>query len=128
MRELQKRQIIKKRIYSLPVLVILIIVVSIALKGTYGVFKKRQESAERIVSLEKKITSLEVRNEDLKDYIERLDTREGIDEEIKEKFSVTKEGEEVAVIVDPRTTGTTTEEADLHWYKRWWNAVSNLWH
>jgi len=55
--------------------------------------------------------------------IDKLQTPSGIEEEIKSKFNVAKEGERVAVIVDrPEDVATTTSEIKP-WYKRLWDDI-----
>jgi cell division protein FtsB len=127
MRELEKKQRTKKRIYSIPVLVILLALTVLLAKGTYGVMKKRQESSNHVETLKAKLAELEDRKAELNKNIDRLSTPEGVDREIKEKFSVSKEGEEVAIIVDPKEPATTTEVESGPFYKRWWNTVKSLW-
>lgn len=127
MRELEKKQRTKKRIYSIPVLVILLGLTGLLAKGTYGVMKKRQESAKHVETLKAKLVELEERKQELNKNIDRLSTPEGVDREIKEKFSVSKEGEEVAIIVDPKEPATSTEPIGQPFYKRWWNTVKGLW-
>jgi hypothetical protein len=116
MRELEKKQRTKKRIYSIPVLAILLVLTALIAKGTYGVMMKRAESANHVETLKAKNKN-----------IDRLSTPEGVDREIKEKFSVSKAGEEVAIIVDPKALATSTESTKEPFYKRWWNTVRGLW-
>lgn len=127
MRELQSRQKMKRRLYSMPMLGLLLVLVVLAGRGAHGVLKKRHESAARIVELKNKIATMEERKEELNHDIEKLDTKEGIDEEIKEKFSVSREGEMVAVIVDKRNSATTSPGSSPSWYQRLWASIRSLW-
>jgi cell division protein FtsB len=127
MRELEKKQRTKKRIYSIPVLLILFALTVLLARGTYGVMKKRQESSNHVETLRAKLQELEDRKAELNKNIDRLSTPEGVDREIKEKFSVSKEGEEVAIIVDLKESATSTETTSGPFYKRWWNMVKGLW-
>lgn len=94
-------------------------------KGAIGVVLKERESRERLRDLEAKAEALVIREAELQRDIAKLQTREGVIEEIKEKFSVTEEGEYVAIIVDERNKATTTEErSKAQKLKDWWR---NLW-
>lgn len=123
MRELQKRRKTRHLIYSLPSLFILAVITFILAKGAVGVLGKGRESSEMTRNLEEKTVSLAMREIELKENIERLETEEGIREEIRDKFSVTEEGEFVAVIVDERRATSSGENMDLPWYKRFWLAI-----
>lgn len=123
MKELQKKQRVRCIIYSLPLLIIFLIVAVFLVKGAIGVMNKERESSRISKDLEEKIKSLLLREQELKENIARIQTEEGIKEEIKERFSVTQEGEHVAVIVDERGSSTSTDDSTLPWYKKFWNAI-----
>ncbi|MDP2651179.1 MAG: septum formation initiator family protein, partial [bacterium] len=120
MRELQEKQKIKRKIYSLPSLIALLILCTLLIKGAYGVVEKQVESAQRVSELEAKVQALRERSLELEANIGRLDTEEGLIEEIKEKFSVTREGEQVAIIVDQIEPDSATLPQEKSWFKRLW--------
>ena len=123
MRELHKRRRSGRFIYSLPFLVLLFIITFILAKGAIGVLGKGRESVEMTRNLKEKAASLAMREMELKEDIARLETEEGLREEIRDKFSVTEEGEFVAVIVDERRATSSDGVGDLPWYKRLWTAI-----
>lgn len=123
MRELQRRQYIRRVTYSIPSLCLLALISFVMAKGALGVFLKERESANVLRELEAKALAGEERQKELEGSIERLKTEEGIVEEIKNKFSVTREGEHVAVIIDERSRATTTNTLEKAWYKRFWTAI-----
>ncbi len=129
MRELQQKQRIKHRIYSIPVLVGFMIIIIFVIRGTYGVVMKNRESAQSVNNLKAKMATLSDREAQLKAEIARLGTSEGIDTLIKEKFSVSKEGERVAVIVDESNTSvsSSTGETKINWFQRLWRSFLDLW-
>src|SRR4051812_24741836 len=108
MRELEHKQRVKKRMYSTPALVALAIVVVFMARGSYQVVEKMNESKTHVRDLESQVNTLKSRKVELERNINKLQTAEGVDSEIKGKFSVSKEGEKVAVIVDARTVGPTS--------------------
>ena len=126
MKEFQRKQIIRRIVYSIPSLIILLITAFFLVKGTVRVMDKGWESSERSRDLEKRAAALILREEELKGNIARLQTEEGVRDEIKEKFSVTEEGEYVAVIVDDRKVSSSTDGSTLAWYKRFWNVIMLL--
>lgn len=126
MKELQKKQKIKRRLYSIPSLLFLLIIALLLARGAVGVINKERESSRQAKELEDRMTSLTAREQELKEGIENLKTEEGIRDEIKERFSVTQEGEYVAVIVDDRRSATSTDDENLTWYKKLWRVIIPL--
>lgn len=129
MKELQQKQRIKRRIYSTPVLVGFLIIIIFVIRGTYGVVMKDRESAQSVSNLKAKMATLSDREAQLKAEIARLGTSEGVDTLIKEKFSVSKEGERVAVIVNEpnSSTSSSTGETKANWFQRLWRSFLDLW-
>lgn len=122
MKELQRRQRIKQILYSWPSLIVVAIVSGLMLKGAITLLIIERQNAHRVSELEAESEKLLEKGEKLGLEIERLGTEEGIVEEIKEKFSVTRTGEHMAVIVDDQKKATSTEN-ELSWYKRWWGVI-----
>lgn len=123
MRELQRKQKLRRILYSFPSLIILLVITFFLAKGAIGVIGKSLESYQRSKNLEEKAEALAVREQELKEGIARLQTEEGVKNEIKERFSVTQEGEYVAVLVDDRRLASSTDGSDLSWYKKLWIAI-----
>ena len=113
----------KRALYSIPSLVILAVIAIILIKGTVGVLHKERSSRESATDLKEKETALILREGDLREKISRLETEKGIQEEIRERFSVAQDGELVAVIVDDQKVSSSTENSVLPWYKRFWFAI-----
>ncbi len=107
----------------MPSLIGLFIIAILLAKGAVGVINKERESALRSKELEEKASALILREQELREGIARLETEEGIQEEIKERFSVTQEGEFVAVIVDERRATSSDDDSGKAWYKRLWTAI-----
>ncbi|MEX2014211.1 MAG: hypothetical protein WD896_02555, partial [Parcubacteria group bacterium] len=92
-------------------------------KGAMGVMDKKWASSERLKDLEDKATALILREEELRESVERLGTEEGIRDEIRERFSVAQVGEHVAVIVEDESVSSSTDDSTKAWYKRFWSAI-----
>ena len=95
----QKRQL-RKRIYSKPVLFILILILAFLVHGTWGIYKKSKQSKETLAVAQLEFDKLKEREESIEKKIGRLGTETGLEEEIRSKFDVAKEGEQIIVIVD----------------------------
>lgn len=114
---------IRRVMYSIPSLFLLALVTFLLAKGALNIFLKERESAKTVRELEMKAALGESREIELQDYIERLKTEEGIIDEIKNKFSVVREGEHVAVIIDAHEAQASTSITKIPWYKKLWNAI-----
>ena len=101
-----ERRKIRQRLYSWPSLLVLIVASAFLMNGVWGVFQKERQTSinksQRLAHLEE----LEIRENSLKEEIDRLNTERGIEEEIRQEFGVAKEGEEVIVIVDLPLNGS----------------------
>ncbi len=127
MKELQQKQKIKRRIYSVPALIILFIITVFTIRGTYLVVMKDRESSKYVNDLRAKMSSLLNRETQLKAEIARLGTSEGVDTLIKEKFSVSKPDEHVVVIVDEPSAQTSTSTPESNWFQKLWRGFLDLW-
>lgn len=105
-----ERRKIKQWLYSWPFLIILIVVSILLSHGVWEVFKQERQTRinknQRLTHLEE----LEIRKNALQEEINRLNTERGVEEEIRQKFEVAKEGEEVIVIVDPPLSDSFSED------------------
>lgn len=124
MKELRDKQRFKNTLYSLPVLALAAIIVLLLGKGAASVLMKERESARTLQSLEEKNKALNERYEELKEDVARLGTEEGILEEIRSKFNVTRPGEHLAIVVSEEKQATTTEPSAL---SRGWAWLTGLW-
>jgi cell division protein FtsB len=117
MKELRDKQNFKKALYSFPALIVLVIVAFLLARGAASIVAKERESASTIEVLEEKNAALKERQVSLREEVERLSTMEGIIEEIRAKFNVTRPGEHLAIVIEEEARATSTEEGGL---KRGW--------
>ncbi|MEK9184751.1 MAG: septum formation initiator family protein [Patescibacteria group bacterium] len=110
MLEFKKKQKIKKWLYSPWIIFILLFILLIGLDAVWNIYKKEQISKNNLVLAQQNLDKLKSRYDILKSEVDWLSTPEGIEEEIRNKFSVVKEGEQVAIIVESKNTPTTTPE------------------
>jgi len=125
MEKFQKTQRIRRGIYSIPSLIVLSLITFFLVKGAWRVMNKERESEEQSKTLEEKAVALVVRERELREKIGRLETEDGIKDEIRERFNVTQEGELVAVIVEDKDNkvSTSTDSSLWPWYKKIWFAI-----
>lgn len=114
--ELQRRKKIQAIMYSKMTLCILIIVAILVIRGTINIYQKSVESEKAMVKSEEQVAALEARNKVLTDTNNRLQTPEGIEREIRQKYSVVKNnGEQMFVIVDPKEVPVDKTSKPTFW-------------
>ena len=91
---------LKKIVYSWPILILLLIIVLLIGKSVWGVYKSEKISSDNKLLSEKKYEELEERSKLISSEIEMLKTEKGIETEIRDKFRVAKEGEQLAIIIN----------------------------
>ncbi|MCW9054376.1 MAG: septum formation initiator family protein [Candidatus Pacebacteria bacterium] len=101
----EKRKI-RYWLYSWPSVVLLIIIAGLLTHGVWGVYQQARQTRinknQQLAHLE----GLEAREQAIQSEIDRLNTTRGVEAEIRQKYEVAKEGEQVIVIVDtPRSMG-----------------------
>jgi len=110
MHDFKKKQQFKRRLYSNLILIVLLIILLLVIHATWGIYQKSRLSAHKLGLAEREQATLDSKKETIEYKINRLKTETGIEEEIRSKFDVVRDGEQIVVIVNPKETATTTEE------------------
>jgi cell division protein FtsB len=110
MKEFKDKRKLKKILYSKFSIVVLLLVFIFVAKAGYNVYKKQADSYENRIGAEKELNELKARQAALASEIERLGTPEGIEEEIREKYKVAKENENMVIIVEEETKAPKVEK------------------
>lgn len=111
MREFERKRNISKFVYSIPVAIILLILVLVMIKASWGVYQKKIASHKAVALATQEVDSLKERKSFFESEIEYLNTPEGIEAELRERFRVGKDGEEIAVILDEEKTNQASNIA-----------------
>ena len=104
MLDFQQKRKVRAVMYHKATLVILGLFVLVVLHSTWVVFQKKRESELMKDASLSRTEELRTRDTDLKSKIGRLSTDSGIEEEIRSKYSVVKENENMVVVVDSQNT------------------------
>ena len=100
MRSRRNKNIFKSILYSWFTIT-LIFVISVALiYNVIGLIKKNKLTKENRQRAADQLASLEVRETELQSELDKLRTDRGIEETLRDKFGVVKEGEGLIIIVD----------------------------
>lgn len=102
MRNFQKKKSFKDVMQTKPALIFLAILVIVFAWSAIGLVGKAKETAKNKNIAQNKITELQEQKIKLEADIEKLNTDEGIEESIRDKFGWAKEGEQMIVVVDEK--------------------------
>ena len=107
----------KIRWRGLAIFVALFIIFIILLNSVNRVYKKKKEVEKALTQMQSEMVALEDRNEFLKNSLEKLKTKEGVEFEIRKKLNVAEVGESVAIIVEEESTEVTPKPKISFWQK-----------
>src|SRR5258708_1811966 len=102
MRSFQQKGVWRNILHSKPVLALLGILLLVFAYGVVGFFGKMRVTVENKNIAEKKVADLEKQKEKLSSDIAKLKTDSGVEESIRDKFGLAKEGEGEIIIVDDK--------------------------
>ena len=102
MRNFQPKRGLRNIIHSWPVLALLGVLVVFFAFGVIGFFGKMQVTRENKKMAENKVAELENKKKELSSEIAKLKTPTGVEESIRLKFGLAKEGEDLIVVVEDK--------------------------
>lgn len=119
MDNLRDKQKAKRRLYSRTSRVVLFIVLVIFVRATWNIYVKQAESADNVAKAERERDALMAKQAELSAKVQDLETGEGQDQAIREKFGVAKEGETMVVLTASKDqVATTTPAVKRSWWQR----------
>lgn len=124
--QLKQKRRFRKMLYSKISIIFLFAICVFLTKGLVGVHDKARESMDRRNLSAGRLSQLSAREEQLKKEIARLESRVGLEEELRNRYSFSKEGEKMIVIVDEnekKTSKNVEEEQEITekiatWFRR----------
>lgn len=112
MRSFQKSGRLKRIIQSKTFLIFFGIVILAFIYSMFDFIGKMEETGKNRKIVEDKITELEKSKEKLNSDITKLKTEQGIEESIREKFGLAKEGENMILIIDDKNSSEIPKNTD----------------
>lgn len=85
---------------------ILTILIIVLVGAVFGVWEKTRLTKEKLITAQAEYDKLAVRYLALEEDLARLETQQGIEEEIRERYRAVKAGERLAVVVEEDTSDT----------------------
>lgn len=123
MLDFQQKRKMRSFLYQRRTLIVLGLIVLLALRSTWVVFSKQIESSQQKVIAEKKVADLYLHDNDLQAKIKNLQTEHGIEQEIRSKYSVAKENENVVIVLDNDTTTDKNSSATTSLWRKFLNLI-----
>lgn len=115
-----KRNIWHKIIFSWITIIILILLSILLVRNIIDIYSKNTNANLRAQDAQKDLARIEERKYVLNENLLRIKTTRGIEEELRQRFDVAREGEHLLVIID------RDMEVEIEPSKQSW--ISNLWH
>ena len=112
MRNFQKGGKLKHVMQSKPFLIFWGVIILAFIFSIFGFMSKMEETIKNKKIVEDKIAELEKSKEKLSSDITSLQTQEGVEENIRDKFGLAKDGENMIMITDDKSVPETNTNAD----------------
>ena len=96
----QGRQKLRKILYSKVTLFVIAVLVFFVGRGAWNTHEKAQIARSERNIAERSLSELESRASELQASLIRLKSDRGIEEEVRQKYTVARLGEEVVIVVD----------------------------
>lgn len=125
MQDIKKRRSFRVYTTSVIGIVVLAVVCVFVWRGVWGVYQKEARSRTAMTQLEREHTELTERYNHLEERVALLQTEEGVEKEMREKFDVVQAGEQVVVVVDPVNTDEDDKSEEQTWWE-WMKATIGL--
>jgi len=117
MDEFQRKKKFHRYFYSKLSVVILAILTIFLIRGAVSVIQKERQSKENLEKIEAELILANERQKKLEEDIDTLSTPTGIEGEIRSKYNVKREGEDVIIVVDPETNVKNDSTSVSFWSK-----------
>lgn len=118
MLDIQQKRKFRNVIYHKYTILALFALMLVFLHSTWRVYQKKSESLVMKESSNSRLNSLEQREREIDSKIDKLATPAGVEEEIRSKFSVAKDRENMVIIVhEEATTVEKTTQGKSFWGK-----------
>ena len=101
MLDFKERSRMRRFMYGIPTILSLVAIFIFVAHGALGMYQKNSEATEKKEKAEDKLSELEQRKVELSADILNLSTDRGLEGEIRDRYMVAKEGENVMIVSDP---------------------------
>lgn len=118
MLDIQQKRKLRAVAYHKITLVVLSIILVLIIRSTWNVYQKKEES-QKLKNIAIEYTEgLREKDSQIKSKIDRLSTEVGVEEEIRSKFNVAKDNENIVVVLDSDLEVQSTTTPDEGFWKK----------
>lgn len=117
MREFQDKRKWRKYIFSNTTIYILAILIIFVLYGIWSAFNIKEKATSRESASLNTLEDLLLRKDVLENKISNLSTSRGLEEEIRDKFRVAREGEKMLIILNESNADEEPKERENIWHR-----------
>lgn len=126
MLDFHEKRKLKSYVYSKPTIVVLLLFALLLSTAVYERYSREREMAEKRDALASELEHLQQQASVLDAEVNRLKSERGMEEEIRDRFDVSRPGEEIVIIVEDEeknATVTSTSPTGTNatgFFGRWW--------
>ena len=95
-----EKRTLQRLLFGKVALIVLLIILVFTVRGAWSVYERSEYARESRTHAERELAELEAREHVLSEELQRLQTPRGVEEEIRQKFDVGREGEQLIVLID----------------------------
>jgi cell division protein FtsB len=119
MLEFQQKRKIRRILYSPVSLIALAVVAVVFARGAWNVYQKESASGDYLAQAQTELTKVSATDAQLAQSVASLQTEQGVEADIRQKFRVVKPGEQIAVIVDTSASDTPAAATSTPGFWAW---------
>ena len=116
--DFEKRKRAKRLLGSRALVVILVLLVVVLGRATWSVAQKEKATSNTLVDVQSREADLEDQKLFFESEIERLQTEEGIEEEVRDRYGLARSDEKVVILVDE-----DSDEDGGSTRRGWWSTI-----
>ncbi|HMO83118.1 MAG TPA: hypothetical protein PKA42_03030 [Candidatus Paceibacterota bacterium] len=104
---------------------VILLITMFILLSAYNRFLIARDMAERRFAVEEEIQALEERRQKLDEEVKYLSNERGVEAEMRRQFDITREGEQLVILLDDNEERVTNTETEIvpppprAWYRFW---------
>lgn len=118
--DLKRKRLYKKIVYSKVTLLVLILLFLLVSKASWNAYQNVRYTRANLERVQNERGELLERKRFIEEESAVLSSDEGLEEVIRERLPVAKEGERVIIIVDEKEAEVATTTSDSRSWWKWW--------
>jgi cell division protein FtsB len=119
MADFRQRQRTRRLLYSKLTIAVLVVLVALSLREVLDIYQKNQKAKEAEAIAREQFAELERRSAFLESELSALQTPEGVEAKLRERFSIARPDEKVALLLADTATATVATGSRSWWQSLW---------